>query len=145
MHSGANQKVKVVIDTNVFISGLTFGGKPREVLELAWNGRIEAYISPFIFSELEKVLRKVFGWRNSQIGQAIKEIRGKTILIQPRNKLYVITEKDDDNRILECALGAVAHYLITGDKKHLLPLKEYQGIKIVSPAEFLRLLPLNAL
>jgi len=51
-------KPKVVIDTNVFVSGLTFKGKPREVLDLVWRGDIEAYISPFILKEL--VLQRQF-------------------------------------------------------------------------------------
>ena len=144
MPSGANQKIKVVIDTNVFVSGLTFAGKPREVLDLVWNGEIEVYISPFIFSELEKALKVVFSWSNNQIEQAIKEIKDKTILVEPKNRVHAITRKDDDNRILECALEAKANYLITGDKKHLLPLKEYQEVKIVPPMEFLGILFLNA-
>jgi predicted nucleic acid-binding protein len=51
----------------------------------------------------------------------------------------VIKENDDDNRILECAIEGRVQYLISGDRKHLLPLKEYQGAKILSPAEFLKL------
>jgi len=52
----------------------------------------------------------------------------------------VIREKDDDNRILECALEGKAEYIISGDKRHLLPLGEYEGIRILSPDEFLRLI-----
>ena len=52
----------------------------------------------------------------------------------------MIREKDDDNRILECALEGKAEYIISGDKRHLLPLGEYEGIRILSPDEFLRLI-----
>jgi len=130
----------VVIDTNVFVSGLTFKGKPREVLDLIWRGDIEACISSFIFKELEETLKKDFSWDRDQIKHTIEKIKAKTILIQPKNKVSVIKENDDDNRILECAIEGRVQYLISGDRKHLLPLKEYQGTKILSPAEFLKVL-----
>ena len=60
-------KPKVVIDTNVFVSGLNFKGKPREVLDLVWRGDIEACISSFILKELEETLKKDFGWDRDQI------------------------------------------------------------------------------
>ncbi len=132
-------KPKVVIDTNIFVSGLTFKGKPREVLDLVWRGDIEAYISSFILRELEETLKEDFGWDRGQIRRTIEKIKAKTILIHPKNKVSVIKEKDDDNRILEYAIEGRVHYLISGDRKHLLPLKEYQKTKILSPAEFLKI------
>jgi putative PIN family toxin of toxin-antitoxin system len=132
-------KPRVVIDTNVLVSGLTFKGQPREVLDLAWKGEIEVFISPFIFKELSGTLKKDFGWSKEQIKDMIQRIKAKTISIRPKIKVSVVKEKDDDNRILECAIEGNVRYLISGDKKHLLPLKEYQGIKILSPAQFLML------
>jgi len=140
MPAESKSKPKVVIDTNVFVSGLTFKGKPREVLDLIWRGDIEACISSFIFKELEETLKKDFSWDRDQIKHTIEKIKAKTILVQPKNKVSVIKENDDDNRILECAIEGRVQYLISGDRKHLLPLKEYQGTKILSPAEFLKLL-----
>ena len=140
MPAESKSKLKVVIDTNVFVSGLTFKGKPREVLDLIWRGDIEACISSFILKELEETLRKDFSWDRDQIKHTIEKIKARTILIQPKNKVSVIKENDDDNRILECAIEGTVRYLISGDKKHLLPLKEYQGTKIISPSDFLKLL-----
>jgi len=140
MPAESKSKLKVVIDTNVFVSGLTFKGKPREILDLIWRGDIEACISSFILKELEETLRKDFSWDRDQIKHTIEKIKARTILIQPKTKVSVIKGKDDDNRILECAIEGKVRYLISGDKKHLLSLKEYQKIKILSPAEFLRLL-----
>jgi len=139
MPAESKSKPKVAIDTNVFVSGLTFKGKPREVLDLVWRGDIEACISPFILRELEETLKKDFGWERDQIKDTIEKIKTKTILVHPKNKVSVIKEKDDDNRILECAIEGRVQYLISGDRKHLLPLKEYQRTKILSPAEFLKL------
>jgi len=140
MPAESKSKLKVVIDTNVFVSGLTFKGKPREVLDLIWRGDIEACISSFILKELEETLRKDFSWDRDQIKHTIEKIKARTILIQPKNKVSVIKENDDDNRILECAIEGTVQYLISGDRKHLLPLKEYQGTKIISPSDFLKLL-----
>ena len=139
MPAESKSKPKVVIDTHVFVSGLTFKGKPREVLDLIWRGDIEVCISSFILKELEEILKKDFGWDRDQIKHTIEKIKAKTILVRPTDKVSVIKENDDDNRILECAIEGRVQYLISGDRKHLLPLKEYQRIKILSPAEFLKL------
>jgi putative PIN family toxin of toxin-antitoxin system len=102
----------VVIDTNVLVSGLTFKGKPREVLDLIWRGNIEACISSFILKELEKTLKKDFSCDRDRIKHTIEKIKAKTILVQPKNKVSVIKGKDDDNRILECAIegGSIPHF-----------------------------------
>jgi putative PIN family toxin of toxin-antitoxin system len=109
-------------------------------LDLLWRGDIEAFISPFILRELELTLKKDFGWEKDQIEHTIEIINSRTILVHPKNKISIIKEKDDDNRILECAIEGGVQYLISGDRKHLLPLIEYKGTKILSPAEFLKLL-----
>ena len=62
-----NKKIIVIIDTNVYISGLTFTGKPSEVLELMIKGKIEVYISPFILAEIERILNKTFVWEEKQL------------------------------------------------------------------------------
>ena len=102
----------MVIDTNVLVSGLTFKGKPREVLDLIWRGNIEACISSFILKELEKTLKKDFSCDRDRIKHTIEKIKAKTILVQPKNKVSVIKGKDDDNRILECAIegGSIPHF-----------------------------------
>ncbi len=138
-----NKKLKVVINTNVFISGLNFAGKPSEVLELFIKEEIEVYISPFILRELERILREKFEWDEERITRVLSYIKEKAIEVQPKFKLSVIKKKGEDNRILECALEGRVQYIISGDKRHILPLKEYEGIKILSPTEFLRLFELN--
>ena len=135
-----SRKPRVVIDTNVFVSGLNFAGRPGEILELFIKGNIEVFISPFILSEIERILRERFEWGEGNIRSVLNQIKRQTILVHPRIKVTVIKWKDDDNRILECAIEGKVQYLISGDRKHLLPLKEYQGIKILSPSDFLKLL-----
>jgi putative PIN family toxin of toxin-antitoxin system len=134
-----SRKPRVVIDTNVFISGLNFTGKPGQVLDLFSRGEVEVCISPFILSELGNILTKRFGWEDEQVTRVLNSVEEKAIRIQPKRKLSVIKEKDADNRILECAVEGKVDYLISGDKKHILSLKEYSNIKILSPDEFLEI------
>ncbi|MCD6574935.1 putative toxin-antitoxin system toxin component, PIN family [Candidatus Aerophobetes bacterium] len=144
MPAESKTRPKVVIDTNVFVSGLTFKGKPRRVLDLIWKGEIEVCVSSFILKELKETLEKDFAWEGERIEETIERIKRETLQVQPKTKISVIKEKESDNRILECGVEGKAQYIISGDKRHLLPLKEYQGIKIISPAQFLRIISQEA-
>lgn len=130
---------KVVLDTNVYISAVLFGGNPEEIRKLSKEGKIEVLISEAIISEIADVLRRKFNWESWQISQLIDDIREVSTLIIPRQSISLIAD-DADNRILECALEGNAQYIISGDKRHLLPLKGYRDIRILSPDEFLGLL-----
>ena len=130
------EKPKVVLDTNVIISGLNFRGSPRKILDLIRKGQVELYISFFILEEVRGVLKEKFDWDEERIQTAIGKL--KTALVKPKNNVSVIKKDEDDNRILECAVEGKVQYVVSGDRKHILPLKEYQGIKILSPAEFLK-------
>lgn len=130
-------KLKVVIDTNVFISGLNFRGTPREVLDLIWEKKIEVYISPFIIEEIRDTLLEDFDWDKEMVEEVIKRIKKATVEVHPDITVSVIKGKDSDNRILECAIEGKVQYIVSGDKRHLLSLKEYQRIRILSPGEFL--------
>lgn len=132
-------KIKVVIDTNVFISAFVFGGNALEIVRLFLKDDIEVYISPFIFEEITRILREKFLWEELKIEKLLQLIRPKVNEVYPKVRVSIIKSKDDDNRILECALESKANYIISGDKRHILPLKEWGGIKIVSVSEFLEI------
>ncbi|WP_406677985.1 putative toxin-antitoxin system toxin component, PIN family [Moorella sp. ACPs] len=129
--------IKVVCDTNVYISAFLFGGKPEEIIAMARNNEIELLISEYILAEVSGVLKRKFGWTDEQISLTLEELRTITRLVTPGTRLEVIHEDEADNRFLECAMAGEAKYIITGDSRHLRPLKEYRGICILSPAEFL--------
>lgn len=131
--------LKVVLDTNVYISAILFGGKPEVIRKLSKEGKIEILISEAIISEIAEVLRRKFDWASWQISQVVDEIRKAATLTIPRQSIILIDD-DADNRILECAFEGSARYVVSGDRRHLLPLKEYRGIRILTPDEFLRLL-----
>jgi putative PIN family toxin of toxin-antitoxin system len=128
--------MRVVADTNIYISALNFGGPPGEIVNLALDGVIELYISELILKEIEGVLLRKFGWSESRMRSAVSVIRRLTRLVAPSETVRAILDDDPDNRILECALEAAASAIATGDS-HLLKLRKFQGILIVSPRELL--------
>lgn len=130
----------VVLDTNVLISAVLFpGSAPSAVYELARRGFVKLYLSDFIFSEVERVLRVKFELSPRAVSFHIRLVRTMSIEVFPRKHTRRIRECPDDNYILDCALEAKADYLVTGDKKHILPLGKVGNTRIISPAEFLEL------
>ena len=133
-------KNKVVFDTNILISALVFpGGNPDKVLRLARIGEIELLISPFILHEFERVLREKFNYRKGGVTQRLARIANISTLVEPSERVLIIEKDEPDNRILECAVGANAEFIVSGDK-HLLELGEFADIRIVSATEFLSLM-----
>jgi len=129
--------IRVVLDTNVLISAVLFGGRPRKILEKAIRGEIRIFVSEAILEELKGVLeRPKFGYSPERVYGLLIELIGIAELVNPSKKVRVIQEDPDDNRILECAIEAGANYVITGDF-HLLKLGGYQNIEILNPVDFL--------
>jgi len=131
---------KVILDTNIFVSAIIFGGKPREVLRLIQKGKIEGFITSFIVSELKEVLRKKFDFSEEKLRNVEDLVTDDFIKIEPKVSLLVIKNYLADNKIIEAAVEADADYLITGDKKHLLRLKKYKKTKIVTAETFLTII-----
>ena len=129
--------MRVVLDTNVIISALNFPGNERMVLELALRGRFEFYLSVFILEEVAGVLTRKFGWDEERAAQAILVIENAATVIDPPQLAEVIEGGHADNRVLECMVAAGADYLVTGDRRHLLPIEEHQGTSIVNAPQFL--------
>jgi len=131
--------LRVVLDTNVYISAILFGGKCEEILKLASQRLFEVVISKKILGEIKSVLKEKFYWTDKQIAEVIKYIKEIASVINPDISLNVVKEDPADNKIIECAVASNATYIVTGDKQHLLAIKEYAGIKIISLMEFLKL------
>lgn len=129
-------KIRVVFDTNIFISAIIFGGNPRQCLELSRTSEVELLLSRAILVELARKLRDKFLWNDSEIKELIEGILVFARLISEGEKIKIIKDKAD-NRILECALKGKADFIVSGDKKHLLSLGKFKGIPIISAKEFL--------
>jgi putative PIN family toxin of toxin-antitoxin system len=129
---------RVVLDTNVLISAVLFGGKPRDLFRLIIQGRIDAFTSPALDREFRDVLsRPKFKLTAEKCFLIYKEIETLMMMVFPKTTVDVIRSDPDDNAVLECALEACADHIVTGDP-HLLDLAEFKGIMIVTPAVFLQ-------
>jgi putative PIN family toxin of toxin-antitoxin system len=128
--------VKVVFDTNVYISAfISPGSKAEDAYLLAADGQVELYTSVAILTETARKLREKFLWDNNKITSALKHISKVATVLKPVKSLNILSDAPD-NRILECAKEANANLIVTGDK-HLLDLKQYEGIGITRIAGFL--------
>jgi putative PIN family toxin of toxin-antitoxin system len=127
--------LRVVCDTNIYISAYNFGGLPKDILGLAQDGFLELYISAFILEEVKRVLKR-FGWSRKEIKLALGNIIHFTTPVDTK-WVSVDAVKDDpsDNYILECAIKARADVLVSGDN-HLRKLREFRGIPIIAPRQF---------
>ncbi len=129
--------LKVVLDTNVLISAILFGGKPRQILEKTIRGEIRLCISEPILDEFRGVLqRPKFDFSPEMIEVILTELTRVADFVNPSKRIGVVLEDPEDNRVLECAVEAEANYIVTGDS-HLLKLSRYQNIEIVNAVAFL--------
>ncbi len=130
-------KRKIVLDTNIIISALTFGGKPQIIYELVTLGKMfEAYSSMNALRELLRVLKKKFKYSPEQLQLVECSIRENFIFISPDKVPEIILADPSDNEFLAIADLAQADFIISGDR-HLLTLKKYKKIEIISPTKFL--------
>ncbi len=131
--------MRIVLDTNVYISGLLVpDSNPGKILCLIAEGQIELLYSRSILEEIADVLRRKIKYREKDVKSVIRFIELNGELVRLKSLVEVVAHDHSDNRILECAIDGHADFLVTGDKKHLLPLKEIRRIPIISPADFLR-------
>ncbi len=129
--------LRTVIDTNIFISSFC-GGKPKEVISLWINGEIIICLSEPILTEYLRVMIEKLHLGKDKIDRLVNLFKEKHNLMDVNPTIHFDIIKDDptDNIFIDCAVEAGANFIISGDS-HLLSLKTFQGIDIVSPATFL--------
>ena len=138
--------LKIVADTNLIVSAvITSHGNSARVLELFRKNLIEIVISEEITIEIQRVLnypkiRKRHGWSLEETKRFIKWLKKFCIIVVPKAHSDSIVKQDvSDDKFLDCAAAGEVDYIVSGDK-HFLNLEKYQGIKIVKPADFIRIL-----
>ena len=130
-------KKKLVLDTNILISALGWKGKPNEIFRKVLDEEFELIISRKQIEELKEVMNyPKFSFAEEQKSRFITLLLNVAKVVEISNKLKVIKEDPDDDVILETAVENNADFIISGDD-HLLKLKEYSNIKIVTANEFL--------
>ena len=129
--------IKVVFDTNVFVSSF-FGGNPRKVVNLWKTGEVTLCLSRPIIDEYIEVLRRLGLQDEKELGELLGLFaRGFHVVFTAKtHELHVVDDDPDDNKSIECAVALKAEYIITGDKA-LTSIQNYMGIKIVSPKDFI--------
>ena len=129
-------RLKVVLDTNIYLSAILFGGKPRKIISLAKDKKIDVIVSPKILLEVSNKLHSKFSWNEEQVKLVIKAIGKISSVVRPKERLSVVKSDPTDNKVVECAWASKAGFIVTGDK-HLLSIGRYKKITIVSPEKFL--------
>ena len=129
--------IRVVIDTNVFVSSF-FGGNPRKIIDLWKNGSIVLCLSQEIIEEYLAVLNRL-GLDNTKEISNLTRLFAEgynSIFTAKTSKLEVVKEDVEDNKFLECAVALDSKIIVSGDK-HLTSIKKYIDIVIMSPREFI--------
>ena len=129
--------MRVVFDTNVWISGLVFKGEVRKVIQKALDEEVRPVISIPLLRELERILlTSKIGYSPIAAAETLHQVQELCLLVHPTQKIRVIHSDPADNRVLECALEGQANLIVSGDK-HLLDLGVFRGIRIITPKQFL--------
>jgi putative PIN family toxin of toxin-antitoxin system len=127
--------MKVVFDTNVLVAAFVTEGVCAKLLGRARRKQLNLMISPFILEEFKNVLLRKFSASKDQTRAAAKLISEVAQIVTPVSMVSGVSRDPDDDQILSCALSAEVDYLVTGDSD-LLQLKEFHGIRILTPGAF---------
>ena len=129
--------IKVVLDTNVFVSSF-FGGNTLKVVNLWKTGEVTLCLSKPIIDEYIEVLQRLGLQDEGELGELLGLFaRGLHIVFTTKTpELHIVEDDPDDNKFIECAVALKADFIISGDKA-LIAIEDYMGIKIVNPKEFI--------
>ena len=137
--------MRVVLDTNVVVSAaVNPKGPPAEIIR-AWRSRSFGWATSLaLLDELERILhsprvRSYMAWREDEVIEFVAAVRHRAELVSLTHQIDAIRDDPSDNRVLEAAVAARADYVVSGDR-HLLDLKTYEGVQIVTPARFVAIL-----
>jgi putative PIN family toxin of toxin-antitoxin system len=130
--------VKVVIDTNVIISGFFWKGNESLIIDLCVNGLLRNHTSLEILSEVEEVMRYIkFGLTERETEVLLKRYISFSTIVVPSNLNFEISRDPTDDKFISCSISSGSSYLITGDKD-LLELRNHNGISILNSKEMLQ-------
>ncbi len=138
MAASGTRPLRLVLDTNVVVAGLLWGGPPRRLLQWAFEGEaVELFSSPALLDELVHTLgyAKLAARIQAQATSAERLVAQYTALVIPPGVPRVVAGDADDDHVIAAAVAARAGLIVTGDRKHLLPIGRHQGIAIVTARE----------
>lgn len=127
--------MKIVVDTNVIISGIFFGGNPRRIVEAVVDGIIDAYATTEIIDEYAGIIDSMIEMKQGRLNRSILSPLFSSLKIIDRESQVDISRDPDDNKFIECAVDAKALYIVSGDYD-LLDIYSYNGIEIITAKDF---------
>lgn len=128
--------MRVVFDTNIFVSALVFpGGRAETALQRILEGQDELLLSPAILDEVLRVLADKFSRDKEELSRITVLLGDLAVVVRPKRTIHVLAD-EPDNRILECAVSGSADRIVTGDKR-ILALGSFQGITVVALRTYL--------
>ncbi len=130
--------MRVVIDSNVWISALVFGGNPRLIFTRAVTENWEIIVSEEIFTEVRRVLGNKFSTFSDDFEEFVLVMSSRLTYIKLGKVKIDACRDEDDNRVLETAILGSASYIVSGDKD-LLDLRAYEKVEILNPKDFLKI------
>lgn len=127
--------MKIVVDTNVIISGVFFGGAPREILRAIVSSKVTACATTEIVDEYLEIIDEMISRKQGRLNKdLLSPLIHALEMIEPRTHVELSRDPDDD-KFLGCAKDAKALYIVSGDKD-LLVLEQYENIEIITAREF---------
>lgn len=128
--------MRVVFDTNIFVSALVFpGGRAEAAMHRILDGQDELLLSPPILDEVLRILAEKFSRDKEELSRVAVLLGDIAEVVRPKRSIHVLAD-EPDNRILECAVSGRADRIVTGDKG-MLALGAFQGIPVVPLASYL--------
>ena len=131
----------IVVDTNVWISGLIFGGKPGKIIELFAEKRLVVVSSEQLLSELRRKITERFPLFLPQLELLEASIRKDAEIVRLGGRTIRVSRDPKDDMFIETAVQGRCEYIVSGDKD-LLVLRNYDTVEIIKPADFLNKLGL---
>jgi uncharacterized protein len=140
MADSTQQPLRLVLDANIVVAGLLWNGRPRRLLKAAIAGEVELYSSAVLLDELAHTLSYAkFSARMDAFGASIAALVAQysalASLVAPASVPRIVTDDADDDHVIAAAVIALAELIVTGDRRHLLPIGSHQGIAIVTARE----------
>ena len=130
--------MRIVLDTNVFISGIFFTGPPYQILKAWCDGKVQLLVSPSILDEYQRIgVELALQFRDVDLRPFWDLLTIQAEIVLTSTLPQVIHDDPSDDKFLEAAVAGNASYIISGDK-HLLKLSEFQGIQVLKPKDFVQ-------
>lgn len=128
--------MRIILDTNVFISGIFFSGPPFEILNAWKHSRVQIVLTKEILEEYQRVAKSLMDkFPTVDIFPIIELLTIHSLFIDTEGILLSVCDDPDDDKFIECAIASKTKIIVSGDK-HLLKVTGYQGISVLKPREF---------